>query len=116
MRTIGAALALAAVLGLASTAEAKSCRGQLTGPTSGLGIVQVTAVGVGCPTAKNVAQGFDNISEGGAKSKANIHDSRGRRWRCRITERATGTDPGYNPFTSVRCVRSKAVVRSKYAS
>src|SRR4051812_23624492 len=114
MRIIGAALALAAVLGLASTAEAKSCGGQLAGPTSGLGIVQVTAVGVGCATAKNVAQGFDNISGGGAKTRVTIHDSRGRRWRCRITERATGTDPGYNPFTSVRCARSSSVVRFKY--
>jgi hypothetical protein len=116
MRIIGAALALAAVLALASTAEAKSCRGKLAGPPAGLGIVRVTAVAVGCPTAKNVAKRFDNSSGGGAKSKVTVHDSRGRRWRCRITERATGTDPGYNPFTSVRCARSRSVVRFKYAS
>jgi hypothetical protein len=78
-------------------------------------VFKVTATGTTCKTAKQVAGGWYNVqSEGG--SARYVFDERERRWRCRITERATGTDPGYNPYTSVRCVRGPAAVRFKLRS
>jgi hypothetical protein len=78
-------------------------------------IFRVVAGGVGCTTAKAVAGAwFEAMSNG--KSGRAVIDQRHERWTCRVTQRATGTDPGYIPFTSVRCTRHRAVVRFKQRS
>jgi hypothetical protein len=112
--TVAAAAILSVfTIACASSAEARStaCPGRYTGPRSGLGIFAIRADHVRCRVAKQVAVGWDNVG-----GKRRVYDARGRRWTCRITLRATGTDPGYNPFTHVRCDRLRSVVRFKLAS
>jgi hypothetical protein len=78
-------------------------------------IFRVVGGGVGCRTAKALAGAwFDATSHG--KPGRVIADQHGKRWTCRVTERATGTDPGLNPYTSVRCTRHRAVVRFQQRS
>ena len=78
-------------------------------------IFRVVAGGVGCTTAKAVAGGWFDATSNGKSGRA-VLDERHQRWNCRITQRATGSDPGYIPFTSVRCTRHGAVVRFKQRS
>jgi sugar/nucleoside kinase (ribokinase family) len=97
-----------------SPAEARVACGTEKAISSGQ-IFRVVAGGVGCTTAKAVAGGwFDATLHG--KSGRDVVDQRHKRWTCRVTERATGSDPGYIPFTSVRCARHRAVVRFKQRS
>lgn len=110
--TIVCALALAQVEG--STAQAaQSCGTEKT--LSHGQVFMVRASGVSCATAKSVAGGWFNVQaqRGPAPS---VFDSKQRRWTCRIVEAATGTDPGFIPYTSVRCARKTAVVRFKLRS
>jgi hypothetical protein len=102
--------------GTAAASATRPCKGHMTGPGTGLGIIKLKVTGkVKCSTARVVARRFDKrIAKG--KEKATVHDRSGHAWRCRITQHATGTDPGYIPYTSVRCERGERVVRFKLAS
>jgi hypothetical protein len=78
-------------------------------------IFRIVGGGVGCRTAKALAGAwFDATSRG--KPGRLVADQRGKRWACRVTQRATGTDPGFIPYTSVRCTRHRAVVRFQQRS
>jgi len=121
MRIVIAALATLGLLGTwAATAQARSCPGTITAPKSGLAIIKVKATGTSCKTAKHVAVAFDKALMGTAhaehRDSATVSDQQGHPWRCRITERATGTDPGSIPYTSVACKRDAARIRFKFAS
>jgi hypothetical protein len=74
-------------------------------------IFDVRAEQVGCRTALQVAGGWFFTGQ-----KRKVYDSAGRAWRCSITDHATGTDPGLNPYTHVRCARTRSVVRFKMRS
>jgi hypothetical protein len=77
---------------------------------TGLAIVNVRAVGVSCPTAERVAQRW----RGKDRYTAVVN---GKRWQCRVTQHATGTDPGFIPRTQLRCARpTGSVVRFELAS
>jgi hypothetical protein len=78
-------------------------------------VFAVRADGVRCKRAQNVASGWFFVQSHGDRAQT-IYDRKGRRWSCRITLQATGTDPGYNPYTHVRCTRHEAVVRFKLRS
>jgi hypothetical protein len=93
-------------------AATTSCKGF---QGSSLGIIKIRATNVGCKTARSVARGWEFKSSHGASTKT-IYDRHAHKWRCRITEEATGTDPGYNPYTRVRCTRANSVVRFALAS
>ena len=101
-------------LAMASPASASGVAQKRCGTERGVWkgqIFDVRAEHIGCKTALQVAGGWLFT---GQKSK--VYDSAGRAWRCRITERATGTDPGFNPYTHVRCARARSVVRFKMRS
>jgi hypothetical protein len=119
MRAAFVTTILALVLSAAGTAEAadtRACKGVAVGPGTGLAIIKVKVTGrVRCATAKSVARAFDRQVARG-KDKATVHDPNGHAWRCRITQHATGTDPGYIPYTSVRCTRGERRIRFKLAS
>src|SRR3954464_13972293 len=82
----------------AGASTTRPCKGYMTGPGTGLGIIKVKVTGkVKCSTARAVARRFDKrIAKG--KQKATVHDTARRAWRCCITQHATGTDPGYIPY------------------
>jgi hypothetical protein len=98
----------------AAPAQARVSCGTETARSSGQ-IFRVVGGGVDCRTAKAVAGAWFDVTSHG-KSGRVITDQRRRHWTCRVTERATGTDPGYIPFTSVRCTRHRAVVRFQQRS
>jgi hypothetical protein len=100
----------------AASSTTRPCKGYMTGPGTGLGIIKLKVTGkVKCSTARVVARRFDKqIARG--KENGTVHDTAHHAWRCRITEHATGTDPGYIPYTSVRCERGKRRVKFKLAS
>ena len=108
-----AALVVGLAVPIAASAATRSCG--VERPLSGGAIFRVKATNTRCKTAKQVAGGWWNVTSHGHSGRV-VYDGDGRRWRCRITERATGTDPGYIPYTSVRCPRRKAVVRFKQRS
>ena len=74
-------------------------------------VFDVRATRTTCRTALQVAGGWFFTGQ-----KHKIYDAAGRRWNCRVTEAATGTDPGYNPYTHVRCIRGDRRVRFKMRS
>jgi hypothetical protein len=102
------------VICMPSPAEARVPCGTEQAVSSGQ-IFRVVASGVGCTTAKAVAGGWFGATSHGTSGRA-VLDQRHKRWTCRVTQRATGSDPGYIPFTSVRCARHLAVVRFKQRS
>lgn len=109
-RTLG--IATVAAVALAPTALAgpkmKACgnAGTSTGG-SGLGVVNVKAAGVDCRTARLVAK----------RSNGRTARAGGAVWSCRITQAATGTEPGYIPRSKVSCRRgTSALVRFEWAS
>lgn len=91
----------------------RSCGTERT--RSGGIVFRVQAVKTACPTARSVAGRWYSV-QSHVSSAPVVFDAQNRRWRCRITERATGTDPGYNPYTSVQCLRRDNVVRFKLRS
>lgn len=99
---------------MSTPAQARVSCGTETASSSGQ-IFRIVAGGVGCTTAKAVAGGWYDATSHGRSARAVVDQRRGR-WTCRITARATGTDPGLNPFTSVRCTRHSAVVRFQQRS
>lgn len=114
MKTITAAVAvpLAALL-LAAPAHAQKC-GNVR-DTGGLQALNIVASKTTCKTAKSVATDYARRGTNPAR------DSLRRAWRCRVTQRATGTDPGFIPRTKVRCTRASssgatAIVRFELAS
>lgn len=104
---------LVAVVLPSSASAARSCD---PGPqVHALRLVSVTKKGTTCRTARQVAGGWINVTSSG-ESGREVFDAKGRRWGCRVTKPATGTDPGYNPYTHVKCTRRAAVVRFKVGS
>lgn len=102
-----------AVLTTPAQAATRSC-GTETALSRGA-IFKIQATGVACATAKSVAGGWYSVQSQGETGRV-VFDVKARRWSCRITEAATGTDPGFNPHTSIRCVRRSSVVRFKLRS
>jgi hypothetical protein len=98
----------------AAPAQARVSCGTETARSSGQ-IFRIVGGGVNCQTAKAVAGAWFDVTSNG-KSGRVIADQRRKRWTCRVTARATGTDPGFNPYTSVRCTRHRAVVRFQQRS
>jgi hypothetical protein len=90
-----------ALICAAAPAQARVSCGTETAKSSGQ-IFRVVGGGVGCKTAKAVAGAWFDVTSHGKPG--------------RVTERATGTDPGFNPYTSVRCTRHRAVVRFQQRS
>ena len=113
VRVVVVALVVALVVPTAASAATRSC-GVERALSSGA-IFRVKATNTSCKTARQVAGGWWNVTSHGHSGQV-VYDGDGRRWRCRVTERATGTDPGYIPYTSVRCTRRKAVVQFKQRS
>jgi hypothetical protein len=116
MRSIAVALfALTTSVLLATQASAapRSC-GTETRISRGA-VFAIEATRARCPVARTVAGGWYNVQAHGDSARW-IYDRKGRRWFCRITRRATGTDPGYNPYTHVRCGRKLSIVRFKLRS
>jgi hypothetical protein len=112
------AVAVALMFAPAAEATAKTCGSVRTAP-QGLG-VDITKTNVACKRAWNVAFGFDNAGWEQVSPESNdqavIYDPQGREWTCRVTAWATGTDPGYQPFTKVRCKRPNRFVRFRFSS
>jgi hypothetical protein len=107
----GPALAttLALLLG-ASPAQAATCGTEQA--KSGGRVFRIKASGTTCRVARFVAgEWFAEQSRSGSAPR--VIDQQDRSWSCRIVRRATGTDPGYYPYTDVRCARGSrpAVVR-----
>jgi hypothetical protein len=99
---------------VAAPAQARVSCGTETARSSGQ-IFRIVAGGVDCQRAKAVAGAWFDVTSKG-KSGRVITDQHRKRWTCRVTERATGTDPGFNPYTSIRCTRHGAVVRFQQRS
>jgi hypothetical protein len=78
-------------------------------------VFKIRAKKATCATAKQVGGGWYELQSQGESAKY-IHDADDRRWKCRVTEEATGTDPGYNPYTSVRCAHGGRLVTFKLRS
>jgi hypothetical protein len=98
----------------AAPAQARVSCGTETARSSGQ-IFRIVAGGVGCKTAKAVVGAWFDVTSRGKPGRL-IADQHGKHWVCRVTERATGTDPGFIPYTSVRCTRHRAVVRFQQRS
>jgi hypothetical protein len=115
----GLVVAVMLTFATAAEAEAKSCGGYRSAP-NGLGVDITAAKGVRCNVAWNVAFGFDNVGweqvSPDSDDAAIVHDRQGRKWTCRVTAWATGSDTGYQPFTKVRCKRRSKVVRFRFSS
>jgi hypothetical protein len=107
-------LALSAVAAATPAHAATRSCGTETALSRGA-VFKIAATGVACVTAKSVAGGWYNVQSQG-KSGRVVFDFKRRRWSCRITEHATGTDPGFIPYTSIRCARRSSVVRFKLRS
>ncbi len=97
----------------AASASTRSCGTERA--LSDGAIFRVKATGTTCKVAKEVAGGWWNVTSNGGSGRV-VTDGSRRRWRCRVTERATGTDPGYIPYTSVRCARGRKIVRFQQRS
>lgn len=107
---------LAAVLvsAIAATpAAAASCTKPYLITGSGLGIVEIRASGTGCTVARQVAKRATSRTDGRVRERVTVS---GTTWRCRVTQQATGTDPGSVARTKIRCTAGKRVVRLQLAS
>jgi hypothetical protein len=78
-------------------------------------VFRVKAHHANCRTAKDVAGGWFHVQSTGGSGRK-VYDRQARLWRCRIVRKATGTDPGYNPYTVVRCTRGSKIVSFKLRS
>lgn len=108
MRFLPIVAVLAALALLApATASATRCS-STTAKSSGLGVVKIVAARTTCKVARGVGRRY--------AAKTRTKDHLGRTWRCRVTRRATGTDPGFAARTKVRCTRSRSVVRFELQS
>jgi hypothetical protein len=100
-----AAPALATMLALmlgASSAQAATCGTEQA--KSGGQVFRIKSSGTTCRVARFVAgKWFAKQSQRGSAPR--VTDQQDRSWSCRIVRRATGTDPGYYPYTDVRCGR-----------
>lgn len=107
----GSVVALGA--GGAGPAQAAGCTKPVMTSASGLGIVEIRKSGVSCTVARRVAKRAVSSQSTFVRSS---FTTGGSRWRCRITQNATGTDPGLIARTKVRCTSGKRVVRFQLAS
>jgi hypothetical protein len=96
------ALAILIAIALPSTAAAKSCSSKGLSESAGIGIVNVRATNVSCGTARTVVK---RAMPFGKAMKRSVRVA-GRKYTCRTTQKATGTDPGYTSRTKVRCSAS----------
>jgi hypothetical protein len=108
--------ALAVAMAVPSTAAAKPKPCGVEHRLSGGVVFMIRATNTSCTTATDVAGRWYNVQSHGTGKAPTVFDVKDRRWQCRITEKATGTDPGYNPYTSVRCSRRTSIVRFKLRS
>lgn len=98
----------------AASAKAKTC-GTERARSQGV-VFMIRATGMLCATGRDVAGRWYRL-QAKAGTAPTVIDSKHRRWRCRVTERSTGTEPGSKiPYTSARCVRRGSVVRFKLRS
>ena len=93
---------LALALAFPAGASAATC-GSLTA-SNGLR-VSVVASNVGCMEARRVASTWSRTWARKVRS-----------YSCRVTREATGTDPGFEPYTYARCQRGRRVIKMKLAS
>lgn len=112
-RYVLATIAVAIATPSTAIAKTKTCGTERV--LSGGVVFMVRATHTSCVTAKSVAGRWYNVQSHVGTAPV-VFDAKNHRWRCRITERATGTDPGYNPYTSVRCTRRDSIVRFKLRS
>jgi hypothetical protein len=100
---LAALVAAAAVVMLtADGARAASCGTERS--QSGLEIFRIKPSGTTCRVARSVAGAWDSKQSQG-KSASRVTDVQDRHWSCKIVRAATGTDPGFYPYTDVRCAR-----------
>jgi hypothetical protein len=95
--------AIAVAVGAALAPAAASAHGNFCGNAgsgqAGLGVTNVIAHQLSCPAARYVARRTR------ARSHAyTLSPVLGVNWRCRITQDATGSDPGSVLATKVTCV------------
>lgn len=112
MKFIPLAAVFAAAIA-ATPANAASCAKPYLMTGSGLGIAEIRASGTGCSVARQVATRATSRSDGQIRTRFTVS---GRTWACRVTQRATGTDPGSVARTKIRCVAGKRVVRLELGS
>lgn len=91
------------------SASAAAC-GRAGSAGNGLGITNVRVANTTCSVGRDVAHRY------GQAFARHVTDKQGRSWTCKVTQKATGTDPGYIARTKVRCTRSRAVVRLELQS
>jgi hypothetical protein len=113
LAALAAATALGLIVAVAAHAKTRSCGTEQARSRGAVFMIRATAVS--CATAKHVAGSYYHEQSRG-RSGRTILDPRGRRWTCKVTKRATGTDPGFEPYTSVRCSRLHGTVRFKLRS
>jgi hypothetical protein len=85
------------------------------GALSGGIVFVVQATNTTCATVKGAARRWYNVQSHDGTGPT-VFGAKSHCWRCRITEAATGTDPGYNPYTFVRYSRQDGIVRFKLRS
>lgn len=112
-RLLTALLAILALAAVPSPAEAAKRCGE--GSDEFGQVFAIRSQHASCRVARQVAFGWYNLQSHG-EDASRVFDSNGREWSCRITKQATGTDPGYNPYTHVRCGRRTKRVRFKLRS
>jgi hypothetical protein len=96
-----------------TAAAATGCtKPQLTTGT-GLAIVGLKSTGTTCATARAVAKRATASKRGDIRSTVTAD---GRRWRCKLVKAATGTTPGYDSRSTIRCTSGNRVVRFQLAS
>jgi hypothetical protein len=105
---IGGAVLLGAPVMATAGAPTKKC-GQETARTHGQ-LTNVRANGTSCTTARRIAGDWFSVQQTAKDpNTVTVHDH-GQPWPCRVTQAATGTDPGYIARTKVRCTHRSSVV------
>lgn len=97
-------LTFSATTSVGSSADAASSCSAVS-LANGTRAVEVRAAGTSCRVARSVVAGWGRDGDGRTR------DVRGRAWRCRTVQAATGTEPGSVARTKVRCARGRSVVR-----
>ncbi len=95
-----------APLGAASAASASKCGAVIVEGAIASNIITAKTT---CTVGRAVARSYATGPFMGKKRA--VRDQLGRTWKCRVTQAATGTDPGSISRTKVRCTRSSQIVR-----
>ena len=90
-----------------SGAQAAACG--IETARSGGSVTNVRTANTTCIVGRDVAGRWYSAQARGDRA-TRVRDRLERAWSCRITQRATGTDPGLVARTKVRCTRGKGVV------